>query len=228
MNRAGYNLQRTAWSLAGGEETARWCRCSDGIQDHQHILLLSCHPFHPDNAQQKSKVRNKSKQSSSIPSTTNRAVTWNTWSIMGIRPIALALRNEPGTTGSCRDKWSQDHDTAHMLSQNSVTNNCSWRNYRAAVSLKMCQPGDILEQKQGPCNTKSEYSTFFANVPTWHRQVGKGRLTNLHQDQHIHWVIVFTKSPWNETIIVRVYNWWVQDSINLSNCSTCQNERKSN
>ena len=55
----GYNLQRSAWSLAGGEETAHWCHCSDGIPDHQHRQQLSCHPFHPDNTQQISIFRRK-------------------------------------------------------------------------------------------------------------------------------------------------------------------------
>ena len=63
----------------------------------------------------------------------------------------------------------------------------------------------ILEQKQGPYNPKSEYSTFFTNAPHKTKTSGR-RKTNLHQNQHFHWVIVFTKSPRNKTIIVRVYN----------------------
>ncbi len=40
---------------------------------------------------------------------------------------------------------------------------------------------------------------------------------NLHDDEDINGVIVFTEGTWNEAIIVRVDNWGVQNTVNLYN-----------
>ena len=43
----GYSPQKNGGFQQADVEEAPWCPCNGGIQDHQHILLWFCHPFHP-------------------------------------------------------------------------------------------------------------------------------------------------------------------------------------
>ncbi|BAS91746.1 Os04g0687125 [Oryza sativa Japonica Group] len=45
-----------------------------------------------------------------------------------------------------------------------------------------------------------------ANCSSTEEGTRNNRLLYLHQDQNIHWIIVFTKCPWNETIIMGIHN----------------------
>jgi len=78
----------------------------------------------------------------------------------------------------------------------------------------------ILVNARWPYTTAGTSSTYCYNCSEHYecnnlQFIEQKIKTHLHYNQHIQRVTVFTKCARNESIVVRVHNWWIQHTVHL-------------